>query len=116
MASCRLITNKDGTRLGNLLLKPIPLSTGEMSADPVDVEIGWHLHPDAWGHGYATEAACAAIVDAFSRGQERIIAVTHPDNHASQAVCRRVGMHPHGQTQRYMNTTCELFEVTSDTR
>lgn len=111
-----LITHKDGTRLGNLLLKPIPLSAGERPADPVDVEIGWHLHPDAWGHGYATEAACAAIVDAFSRGQERIIAVTHRDNHASQAVCRRVGMHPHGQTQRYMDTTCELFEVTSDPR
>lgn len=111
-----LITHKDGTRLGNLLLKPIPLSAGEEPAVPVDVEIGWHLHPDAWGHGYATEAASAVIVDAFSRGQERIIAVTHPDNHASQAVCRRVGMHPRGQTRRYMNTTCELFEVSSGMR
>lgn len=44
-----LITHMDGTRLGNLLLKPIPLSEGEKPADPVDVEIGWHLHPDAGG-------------------------------------------------------------------
>src|SRR6478609_7011115 len=52
-----IITDHAGARLGNLLLKPIPLSAGEEPSDPAEVEIGWHLHPDAWGQGYATEAA-----------------------------------------------------------
>ena len=109
-----IITDRDGARLGNLLLKPIPLSAGEVPADPADVEIGWQLHPDAWGEGYATEAALAVSIDAFVRGQRRIIAVTHPGNHASQAVCRRIGMRHVGATTRYMDTPCELFELTQD--
>ncbi|WP_256792160.1 GNAT family N-acetyltransferase [Terrabacter sp. Ter38] len=109
-----IITDRDGARLGNLLLKPIPLSAGEVPAHPADVEIGWQLHPDAWGEGYATEAALAVSIDAFVRGQRRIIAVTHPGNYASQAVCRRIGMRHVGATTRYMDTPCELFELTQD--
>lgn len=92
------------------MLKPIPLSTGEEPSDPAEVEIGWHLHPDAWGRGYATEAAAAVSAAAFARGQGRIIAVTHPDNHASQAVCRRIGMRHRGTTTRYLDMSSELFE------
>jgi len=109
-----IITDLADGRLGNLLLKPIPLSAGEEPADPAEVEIGWHLHPDAWGHGYATEAAAAVSADAFARGQSRIIAVTHPDNQASQAVCRRIGMRHLGTTTRYMDTYCHLFELTDE--
>jgi RimJ/RimL family protein N-acetyltransferase len=100
----------DGRLVGNLLLKPIPLSAGEPSGGPNDVEIGWHLHPDAWGHGYATEAAEAVLDDAFSRGLAKVLAVTNPDNHASQAVCRRLGMTHLGRTTRYYDTPNELFE------
>ena len=109
-----IITDRAGARLGTLLLKPIPLSAGEEPTDPAEVEIGWHLHPGAWGHGYATEAAAAASAEAFARGQSRIIAVTHPDNHASQAVCRRIGMRHLCSTIRYMDTSCELFELTDE--
>ena len=100
----------DGRLLGNLLLKPILLSTCEPSDRPNDVEIGWHLHPDAWGQGYATEAAEAVLDDAFSRGLAKDLAVTNPDNHASQAVCRRLGMTHLGCTTRYYDTPNELFE------
>lgn len=106
-----IITDQAGNRLGNLLLKPAPWSAGETPSVPDDVEVGWHLHPDAWGNGYATEAAKEAVADAFWRGQHRIIAVTHPHNQPSQAVCRRVGMHHLGTTTRYMDTSCVLFEM-----
>ena len=96
--------------VGNLLLKPIPLSTRDPSDRPNDVEIGWHLHPNAWGQGYATEAAKAVLHDGFSRGLTKVLAVTHPDNHASQAVCRRLGMTHLGCTTRYYDTLNELFE------
>lgn len=105
-----ITTVADDRLLGTLLLKPIPLSAGEPATEPPEVEIGWHLHPHAWGHGYATEAAAAVTSDAFSRGLTRLIAVTHPDNQASQAVCHRLGMTHLGRTTRYYDTTFDLFE------
>lgn len=39
----------DGRLVGNLLLKPIPLSAGEQAGGPTEVEIGWQLHPESWG-------------------------------------------------------------------
>lgn len=73
--------------------------------------VGWHLHPDAWGQGYATEAAEAVLHDAFGRGLARVVAVTDPDNHASQAVCRRLGMTASGRTAKYYDAVHELFEM-----
>ncbi|MEU8075320.1 GNAT family N-acetyltransferase [Catellatospora citrea] len=105
-----MTTAAEGRLVGNLLLKPIPVSAGETRAEPDDIEIGWHLHPDAWGHGYATEAARAVLDDALSRGVPRILAVTAPGNHASQAVCLRLGMTHLGRTTRYYDTSNELFE------
>jgi RimJ/RimL family protein N-acetyltransferase len=104
------VITADRQPVGNLLLKPIPSSVGESSDE---VEIGWHLHPDAWGHGYATEAAEAVLGDAFGRGLQRVVAVTDPENVASQAVCRRLGMTALGRTSRYYDTVNELFEKRS---
>jgi RimJ/RimL family protein N-acetyltransferase len=56
------------------------------------VEIGWRLHPAHWGHGYATEAAAAALDHGFSGGLEEIVAFTAAGNVRSQAVMRRIGM------------------------
>ena len=104
-----ITTAADGGRVGNLLLKPIPLSRGVPSDGAPDVEIGWRLHPDAWRRGYATEAAAAVLDDAFDRGLAQVLAVTHPDNQASQAVCRRLGMTHLGRTTRYYDASNELF-------
>lgn len=104
------VTEGSDRLIGNLLLKPIQLSAGERSDGLEEVEIGWHLHPDAWGHGYATEAARAVIDRAFSQGLRRVIAVTSPENHASQAVCRRLDMTRLGPTSRYYDSPHELFE------
>ncbi|PJI94663.1 GNAT family N-acetyltransferase [Luteimicrobium subarcticum] len=105
----------DGQRLGSVLLKPIPASgTADPPQPSGDVEIGWHLHPDAWGHGYATEAASAVLAAGFASGLDRVVAVTHPDNVASQAVCRRLGMRSLGLSDAYYDVTCALFEARSD--
>jgi len=102
----------EGVPVGTILLKPIPASgTGEPPQPSGDTEIGWHFHPHVWGRGYATEAAAAVLAHAFERGLGRVVAVTHADNTASQAVCRRIGMTYRGTTDAYYGTTCELFDV-----
>ena len=56
-------------------------------------EVLWALHPDAWGHGYATETAEAALDYGFGTLRLKMIfAITKPDNTASQAVMRRLGL------------------------
>ena len=57
------------------------------------VEAGWRLARHAWGAGYATEAARAAMDDGFGRlGLRQIVAFTATTNLPSQAVMTRLGM------------------------
>jgi RimJ/RimL family protein N-acetyltransferase len=58
-----------------------------------ETEVLWALHPDAWGMGYATEMARAALDYGFREiGLKLIFAMTKPDNLASQAVMKRLGL------------------------
>ncbi|MFD7913614.1 GNAT family N-acetyltransferase [Streptomyces sp. NPDC059752] len=79
-------------------------ATGEFigftGLDPVDedmpfagIEVGWRLARTAWGHGYATEAALAALEFGFnSLALPEILAITTATNLRSQAVMQRLGM------------------------
>lgn len=59
-------------------------------------EIGWRLARRYWGRGYATEAARAAVADAFGRiGLREIVSITVPANVRSTAVMERIGMTHH---------------------
>lgn len=78
-----------GTFVGMVVLVPLPPSKG---VDRNDHEVGWHLHPDAWGRGFATEAASALLDRGFAAGIDALYAVTDLDNVRSQAVCGRLGM------------------------
>ncbi|MGC5627736.1 GNAT family N-acetyltransferase [Georgenia sp. Z1344] len=98
--------------VGAVLLVDLPASSPDRSRPPSgDLEIGWHLHPDRWGSGYATEAARAVLAHAWAHGVRRVLAVTHPDNAASQAVARRIGMRHEGRTTAYYDTEAELFAI-----
>jgi len=56
-------------------------------------EVGWRLTTTAWGHGYATEAARAALGVAFGElGLPEIWSMTAVLNVPSQAVMHRIGM------------------------
>jgi len=105
----RAVETRDGRRLGSVLLKRIPWSAGAGSGRPEDIEIGWHFHPDAWGSGYATEAAAAVMALAQEHGIPRIVAVTNPANAASGSVAQRVGLSPAGETTDYYDTLCALY-------
>jgi len=66
------------------------------------VDIGYCLAQDAWGRGYATEAA-RAVIEALLRepGIWRISAVCHVDNRASARVLEKAGMRLEGTLRRY---------------
>lgn len=80
----------DGAFLGYCGLKVTNLP-GTPVAD--DVEIGWRLPEDAWGQGYAQEAAKAVLNWAWTNlDVGRIVSFTIPTNRASQRAMERIGM------------------------
>jgi len=96
-----------GRVIGSVLLVPLPDGDGE-------VEIGWHLHPDAWGRGYASEAARAVLAHGFAGGLDEINAVTHLGNAPSQVVCRRIGMEHQGVVERWYVEPSEHYSATRE--
>ena len=60
------------------------------------VEIGWRLAQEAWGRGYATEAARAVLAQAFDVLElDEVVSFTATTNTRSEAVMRRIGLVPH---------------------
>ncbi|KQQ05403.1 MULTISPECIES: GNAT family N-acetyltransferase [unclassified Rathayibacter] len=63
------------------------------SSEQAAVEIGWVLHPEAQGRGYATEGARALLDLAFDRlAAHRVVAQLDARNTASARLCERLGM------------------------
>jgi RimJ/RimL family protein N-acetyltransferase len=87
---------------GSVLLLPLPRSDG---ATTDVVEIGWHLHPSAWGRGIATEGAAVLVERARTAGLTRLHAVVRAGNERSLAVCDRLGMTRLGETDEWYGTT-----------
>jgi RimJ/RimL family protein N-acetyltransferase len=58
-----------------------------------DVELGYTLARDAWGHGYATEAASACLAAGLQHlDVPRIVALVDEANAASLRVAERLGL------------------------
>lgn len=57
------------------------------------VEVGWRLAREAWGHGYAREAAAEAVRFGFTHaGLAEILSFTVPANVRSRRVMEALGM------------------------
>lgn len=82
----------------------VPLATGvpvgtvmverftPLLGQPGDPHLGWFVHPDAQGHGWATEAAAAMLRFAVDGGAPRVWAGMWPHNTGSANVARRIGL------------------------
>lgn len=72
--------------------RPVGLA-GLVRREGLDVpDVGYAFIPDAWGRGYAQEAAAAVMRHARDAlGLGRLAAITSPENYASMAVLRKVG-------------------------
>jgi RimJ/RimL family protein N-acetyltransferase len=73
-------------------------STFAEAGERAQVEIGWMLAREHWGHGYATEAARALRDWAIAeRGLTRLISLIRPGNDASIRVAERIGERHEGE-------------------
>ena len=80
----------DGAFLGFCGLK-----VANDAGSPVEgeIEAGWRFREDAWGQGYAKEAAVASLDFAFSAlGAEKVVALTVSGNEPSWRLMERLGM------------------------
>jgi len=65
--------------------------------DGENVEVAYRLARGAWGQGIATEAAAALVAHALGPlALPRVVAVTYPENQASQRVLDKLGFERRG--------------------
>ena len=85
----RVETREDAVFLGVAALIRMP--------DEQDVEVAYRLARAAWGRGIATEAAGALVAHGLRTvGLPRLVAVTYPENRASQGVLDKLGFERRG--------------------
>lgn len=92
-----------GEFIGWYILKHL-LDTGE-------VEVGFRIKKKFWGKGYSTETGIALAKHGFETvGLERIVAIVRPDNFASQAVIKKIGLKEEGKGV-YHDIECLYFGI-----
>ena len=85
-----------GRFLGDGGLQPFELR------DPAEPELGYDLHPDAWGRGLATELATAWVDLALTTlALPALVAVVKPDHAASRRVLEKAGLTLVGPREAY---------------
>ncbi|WP_341251803.1 GNAT family N-acetyltransferase [Euzebya pacifica] len=99
-----LVVELDGLVIGDLMLR-VEDAWGQAEvadrAAGVQAEIGWALHPDHVGHGYATEAVRELIRLCFEDlGLRRVTGSCFAANQASRRLMERVGMRREAHTIR----------------
>ena len=99
-----IVVELEGEVIGDLMLRFEDAWAQAEVADRargVQAELGWVLHPDHAGHGYATEAVRELIRICFEDlGLRRLTAACFADNVASWRLMERVGMRREVHTVR----------------
>ena len=91
--------------LGDVIVQPAKFVDG--------IEIGWHFRRDAWGQGYATEAARAVLARTLAEGvADPVYAIVALQNGASLRVVEKLGMHP-VRDMEYAGLPHRLFAIRS---
>ncbi len=98
-----------GVVAGTVMMTKLP------NAEHDERQVGWHLHPDSVGHGYATEAAVPVINEAFAAGLDEVWCGMYPDNEASAAVAGRLRLIDRGIVPDPWYEGCShLFSATAE--
>ena len=112
-----------GRKIGDVVLTPIPIDDDDVDWSDVvpdrypqaEIEVGYLLTPEAWGQGLATEACARMLRFAFEQtDRPRIVAVTDPDNRASQKVLDKCGLSPLGRARAYGDDDVAWFAITRE--
>lgn len=100
-----VVRSDDRTIVGQGGIVPIAFNGSEF-------ELGYRFGREHWGRGYATETAALSRDHAFGPlGLERLVAVTDPNNAASQRVLIKTGFRETGTSDLYYNARCVTFEM-----
>lgn len=98
-----LVIELDGLVIGDLMLAiEDAWSQAEITGgEQLHAELGWVLHPNYTGHGYATESVRAVLRVCFEDlGLRRVTADCFADNESSWRLMERVGMRREGHAVR----------------
>ncbi|MFD1825970.1 GNAT family N-acetyltransferase [Mumia zhuanghuii] len=109
---------ESGVVAGTVMIAPCPRS------EPLDLQVGWHLHPDSTGRGYATEGARGLIDAAYAHLDgtapdrpllDLVWCGMFPDNKGSAAIARRLGLEDLGvRDDPWYDGDSQLFQTTRD--
>jgi RimJ/RimL family protein N-acetyltransferase len=106
-----LIEKTSGTVVGHCGLLPKRVDARD------EIELVYVIARDAWGRGYATEAACAVRDHASQAlGLLRLIALIDPAHAASARVAVKAGMKFEGPTLRPTGRTLHVYAATNRPR
>lgn len=107
-----------GVVAGTVMITPCP------NSDPPDLQVGWHLHPDSTGRGYATEGARALLDVAYAHFDgsapdrpllDEVWCGMYPDNQPSAAIAVRLGLEDLGILKDpWYEGDSHLFRTTRD--
>jgi RimJ/RimL family protein N-acetyltransferase len=96
---------EDGVVVGGVSLQYLP-------PDDADLEVGWQLSRDAWGHGYAAEAGTALVRWVLHASDVlEVFALVGTHNARAAATAVRVGMERVGETDEYGDVPLEVFRL-----